>query len=504
MSFEEFKKGPAKKTHTSYRDSFLHMRPAPEFASGEVVLASTYRSVGSTISESKVPTLGREFSKKIAKDNRSHTPGRIDSDSWQGLITGTLRSPKQPNQSSKRFLQISPVVPDATIYSLSARLTTNSWNPGELVSRIIQFSKSSQHDSQSLWDKLFYSLCVDDNDDIWARFLQQEFEQWRGVEASESWKEPTQIKEVDAINEWRASPIDIPATQFSLDLEHVISLKSHLTRRQWVSMLESIIRLGSASHILWLCNANMVCFDLIKDALFGKPVPDIDVIKKKISVGEGYWRLGQYSSGTISQYSIGYIKARFGINLILYQLEKDFKATFNANCMSNLTEITKFLNWIASDSIRNNFDKASFENDYIEVIESDERLIAGKKGITANIAEFIRHSLGQRQTGEPGLDSYDQGYFLAKRGRSKSARWEVSLGPVSILTLVHVCTHDAKGPRTIDNLCDHLSKYGIDLKAQDVATSKLGTTLRNLGLVLDSPDAEGGMVLINPFELMVE
>ena len=32
----------------------------------------------------------------------------------------------------------------------------------------------------------------------------------------------------------------------------------------------------------------------------------------------------------------------------------------------------------------------------------------------------------------------------------------------------------------------------------------LGQTLRNLGLVLDSPDAEGGMVLINPFELMAE
>ncbi len=73
-----------------------------------------------------------------------------------------------------------------------------------------------------------------------------------------------------------------------------------------------------------------------------------------------------------------------------------------------------------------------------------------------------------------------------------------------MLALVHACTHNASGPRTIDNLCQHLSEYGIEIDAQEVADSMLGQTLRNLGLVLDSPDAEGGMVLINPFELMVE
>jgi len=80
----------------------------------------------------------------------------------------------------------------------------------------------------------------------------------------------------------------------------------------------------------------------------------------------------------------------------------------------------------------------------------------------------------------------------------------VSLGPVSVLALVHACTHNTRKPRTIDNLCQHLSEYGIEIDAQEVTDSMLGQTLRNLGLVLDSPDAEGGMVLINPFELMVE
>jgi len=76
----------------------------------------------------------------------------------------------------------------------------------------------------------------------------------------------------------------------------------------------------------------------------------------------------------------------------------------------------------------------------------------------------------------------------------------VSLGPVSVLSLVHSCTHGARGPKTIDNFCQHLGEYGIEISAQEVSDSMLGKTLRNLGLVLDSPDAEGGMVLVNPFE----
>ena len=52
--------------HQYYKDSFLHMRPAPEVATGEVVMASLYRQVGFVdLSESKVPTHGRALQKKL-------------------------------------------------------------------------------------------------------------------------------------------------------------------------------------------------------------------------------------------------------------------------------------------------------------------------------------------------------------------------------------------------------------------------------------------------------
>ena len=48
-------------------------------------------------------------------------------------------------------------------------------------------------------------------------------------------------------------------------------------------------------------------------------------------------------------------------------------------------------------------------------------------------------------------------------------------------------------------LCDHLSRYGILIGRDEVASSDLGQKLRLLGLVLDSPDAESGMLVLPPF-----
>jgi len=508
MSLEEYVKNPWKKgsVHKAYESSFLHMRPAPEYASGEVLLASTYRNVGfsnAEVSEGKVPTLGREFQKKIQSGKNLSETG-VNPEVWRRIITGTLRSPKQPNQTAKRFLQISPVVPDASIYSLSARLSANSWNPGALVARTIQFGELVEADAQALWDDIFQALSVNEDDDIWARFLQQEFVAWRSKYSENSWTKPNELKRDSAVKAWHESGIEIPATRFTKDFAQIVALKKYLTRRQWTSMLESIIRLGSASHILWICRVNEECFALMRDAIDGKPVPDEEDLKRSLGVDRAFWRYGQYSAGAVTEAATSFIKARAGINLLLHQLQETVDTDLDSTCLSNVNNIAEFLGWLASDKVRAAFSNKDFRRSYQEVIEADPRIVSGKKGISSNVKEFLQHALAQRQTAEVGLDSYDQGYFLAKKSTAKNSRWIVSLGPVSVLVLVHSCTHGARGPRTIDNLCQHLAQYGIEIDAQEVADSRLGQTLRNLGLVLDSPDAEGGMVLINPFELMAK
>jgi hypothetical protein len=357
-------------------------------------------------------------------------------------------------------------------------------------------------DVEEHWDQLFHSLSVDENDDIWARFLQQEFESWRSENVQNAWRKPSKLVRDKAVIDWHKSSVAIPATRFVKDLRQILSLKKHLTRRQWVSMVESILRLGAASHVMWLCRANHECFSLIRDAIDGKPAPTLQEIKGKLGMTSGFWRYGQHSGGTITEAATDFVKARAGINLALHQLDETFGAAVNPTCLSDVASISELICWLSTEDIRKKFDAVAFRSNYQDVIESDPRIVSGKKGISSNVKEFLQHVLGQRQTAESGLDSYDQGYYLAKKSNFKNSPWQVSLGPVSVLALVHSCTHNARGPRTIDNLCQHLKEYGVEIDAQEVADSMLGQTLRNLGLVLDSPDAEGGMVLVNPFELM--
>ena len=134
-----------------------------------------------------------------------------------------------------------------------------------------------------------------------------------------------------------------------------------------------------------------------------------------------------------------------------------------------------------------------------DTLENEARALLCKKGIGSNLMEFARHCLGQRKTASPLLRGYDQGYVLRKRGSSASSPWVVSLGPVSVLALTHCALAGMGGPRSIHRLVQHLAAYGVAVDRNDISGSDLGHQLRMLGLVLDSPDAESGMLLLPPF-----
>jgi hypothetical protein len=492
--------------HPAYASSYLHMRPAPEYANGEVILASTYRQLDSGdagISESKVPKLGRDFMRRLDREQRpaGHQNGtNIDPQDWRDVVTGALRSPKQPNQATKRFLQLSPIVPDATIYSLSARLSSNSWNPGALVEKVVQFGSKSSAEANDLWGDLFAALTVDDNDDLWARFLSQEFQSWRVEAHRDYFVKPGKMMSEGSIESWREVKAVAPAQRCVADLKSMIALKEHLTRRQWISMLESTLRVGCASHVMWVASENIAALNLFMRVINGES-PDDAIEGFSLEGAEPFLRLGQLSATPIRDLATGFVKARLGINLLLHLTQEINPALCPQTCLASRESMASFARDLPT--VMRDDRMGTFRREYQKLLESDNRLVMGKKGISANIIEFLRHSLGQRQTSEPGMDSYDQGYYLAKRGSHKTAHWEVAMGPVAVLSLVHACTHARVGTTNVEDFISHMSEYGIDIGGKEVERSSLGTTLRNLGLVLDSPDAEGGMAIISPFETVL-
>jgi hypothetical protein len=136
------------------------------------------------------------------------------------------------------------------------------------------------------------------------------------------------------------------------------------------------------------------------------------------------------------------------------------------------------------------------------------RLIDGKpdflrlnktSGWPTQVYFFIKGALAQRMTREPEKRHFDQGYWCAKSGPAKSAKWIFRVGPIGVLTMAHLARVRSGGAATANGLVNQFARYGIRVSLDEVTRGQVGTDLRHLGLVVDSPDAEGGMLIRTPF-----
>jgi hypothetical protein len=503
MSLEIYIEDPwkAEKSHIAYMDSAFAIRPAPEFATSEVVVSSLYRAIGfASFSERNVIQAGSLFQKASASTGPLPN-GSVSNDTWQTVLYNALASPKQSHQSSRRVLQMSPLVPDANLYSGSARLAGNPWNPGALLKRIIQMGCKSEGDASSLWSALFSALSVEPDDDAWARWLQEEFTRRKLPTTAATWQQvPWKQDEID-ISSADKSALKFPAQQFVIDIRSVIEAKSSMTRRQWISLFEAVVRIGAVSHVLWLCGVSSRLWEhafriLNETATVPDTVDDVQALL--FSSSKHHLNYGTVVLPAIKNIASSYLSARLGLNILLWQLEK---LEISVDALNSSEQILRFYRLVADRA--SELRDANVLGKYQELRDNVDhaRTLACKKGIGSNLLEFARHSLGRRQTAEATLRSYDQSYVLNKRGAANNSPWIVSLGPVALLALVHCCLRQYRGPRSVRHLSEHLALYGIALSVDNIGSSELGRQLRMLGLILDSPDAESGILLVPPFDL---
>lgn len=500
MNIADFKQAPWKTSHPKYKDSPLSISPAPEYASSEVLVASLYRTIGfEAASEGSVPQAGKELDRKIQKlrDKKSPSPegAIVDVDTWNTVLHGILESPKLPNQSSKRFLQVTPLVPGVALFSGSARLTSNSWPAGGLIRRMVSLGSVDHDAAQALWRDLFSALTVGNDDDVFARWLEQETTAW---ESTSSWGlVPIPASEAVSLSEADFQHVPfLPARQFVKDLRAIIEAKDAMTRRQWTSMLEAVLRLAGASHVAWLCNVQARTWRCLSESLVMKgPVGEAEARRDVFPSSAQYMTYGGKALHGLKDRASGYLAARLGINTLLWSLEE--AGTPYDGDISSSQGIAKLCEYIRGNNDK--LEKLHIWETFVDIREREARALNCKKGIGANLLEFARHILGQRQAAVPLLRGYDQGYVLKKNGSNSSSPWVVSLGPVAVLALVHCALAGMGGPRSIHRLGEHLAAYGIAVDRHDIARNDLGHQLRMLGLVLDSPDAESGMLLLPPF-----
>jgi len=472
------------------------MSPAPEYATSEVVLSSLYRVIGLPgVNERSVPPQGTRLQGLIRKARgkvSAPTVGTLDADAFDTLLNSVLESPKRSNQSAKRFLQVTPLVPQLALFSGSPRLVGNPWTPGMLVRRMVWLGSPDPATAEATWRSLFDALAVREDDDVFARFLQSEVEAWL--------PEPSWTFVPAPPNAMPSCP-DVgggafPARQFVQDLNSVVASKALLTRRQWTSCLEAVLRLGTVAHVIWLCELQSRVWTCLSEALNGAgPKSVADARARMFPIRFSFLPLSNKPLPGIRDSISRYLTARLGINATLWALEE--AGATPADVLGSADGLAE-----ACDQVRGccTGSRASDIREIVEeLVDRETRTLLCRKGIGSNINEFVTYSLQQRQTANPRLRGYDQGYLLRKKGTHASSPWIVSLGPVAAIALVHCSLSGVGGPRSVHRLAQHLAQYGVSMDHRGIPQNELGHQLRMLGLVLDSPDAESGMLLVPPF-----
>lgn len=514
MTMQEFEAKPTEKRHPVYEASLLYPTAA-EWSTGEVLLAAAYRRLLLGITESVVDL-----------ENIVRTPPLMPAavggrEVWMPLLTerGGIASPLRHGQfSPTASRQLMPLVPTvARIAGVLGKRPRSRWNPSNLLLETIG-AGSGKTGGEALVVALGEALDVTAADDVLARFVEDSLQQ--GLQALPPTPPPFRALSLDddrlrAHRSAGAGPKRFcPAERFCADLPAILSTKGLLTRRQWTVLVESLLRLGLGMHVLWTCNANIIIWRQVLSAASGDAPPTAGTVET--AVWESHdetmplLELGANAKPLIERMIEQYAYARTGLNLLLCKLDEEgvpwpdaSPLGFRSNPAKSAPEaIAEFLAHIHAhrQAIHTGDAGQWLRTRVSELFDSHEDLRAlaqRKSGYAKNLFEFARHSLGQIKADEPDQRCYDLSYLLAYTDERRPL--PVQPGPAMLVMLVHACCAvNPDIPVSLDDFRRHLGDYGLRVPAGELVHGKTGQDLSMLGLVVDSPDAAGGRLLVRP------
>lgn len=494
------------------KNSVFGIVPAPEFCDSDTILASLYRVLGfKNVKEADVINNGKTLLEKL--EDLAHKKEEISKtivkkpQIIQEMLTKVLSCPKSAStskQKHKTFIN-TPITPSIAIFSGTNNFGNRKpWVSGHLIKRMVILGSSSIDEANTLWNKLFLALDVTEEknedqlyiDDVYAVFIEKEIHNWLKVAGIEHKFEYIPINKEDnaeisfKLTHDQYNSLSFPAKQFVSDLCNLIALKPKLCRKEWICLIDSIIRLASVSHVLWLSNIHKYFHNKLHEALTKKVSPCTleEIFKLKF----------QYA--TSGEKVLPYVKELLGMT----------------------TTLNEELNFFCEIIGKNNFELRTLEdiNNLISIIstkspsilqrkrELDERLAIKSKeiqcssGAGSNKFEFVRYILGQRATSlDQQLQGYDQGFFLKKKGVASNSPFVFAIGDTALLAICH-CALSSNGnlsSKSITVLQEYMRNYGINISSDSIQNNELGQQLRLQGLLLDSPDAESSMQILPPF-----
>ncbi len=510
MSIDQFEANPTHKSagHPKYAQCFFVLQTMPENATSDALLGSLQRRLGNAVvAERDVWGCGSELMTKIERQRTRPAGALLDPISLRNVLLTHLDSPASASQAAARSLTLVPLVPELANYTAAVRLRGSPWNPGQLAAETIWCGSLHPSDAHEIWRALFDAFAVRPDDDAWARFVSQEITAWRVPRVAEKVQaraaEGAGPNPIGVATEDRPPPMggDVltssPARQFVLDLRRVISLRERMTRREWIAYIEALVRLGLVTHTQWLCQVHAAVWQELEEALRGRWRSEGVEGRMRAAIRRPLWNIGELYTGRSTSLARQYLRARYGLNLILYSLDAvDSDGVLGLRPPTDFSTLVTFTADLAALTARAGQGGMVMKR-LTTLLEGNPQVTSCRSGLTNNLREFWLYALAKRQVRHRSDAEYDQGAWCQKRGGERGP-WAVQPGPLALCLAAHCCATERGIGATVKDLQEYLLRYGIGSQQGDFIRGPLAPRMRGLGIVVDSPDAEGGMGILDP------
>ena len=314
------------------------------------------------------------------------------------------------------------------------------------------------------------------------------------------------VDELRGSNGWARYPGDWinllpahPASSFFQDIETLVQLEGLVTRRAWIGIMDCYLRLAISADMLWIGRMNRGLERLIRDAC---ELTRETQITKEWVVGRFLQdfcsiEIGGHCESILKQEVREFAKAQLFVRSYLELLPEDALQEVSENGGLSSLEGLASLAKVAQRSASSLLDEADSIRGQIIDDNPNMMSLKGRKTWTHQLYFALRYGLGQRSASEANRH-FDQGYWYRKSGPARAEPWHFEISPVGVTLMVHLVTA-GNFMATARDLQLKLHDYGIGVSMTEISRGSIGSSLRRLGLVTDSPDAEGGMVLRSPF-----
>lgn len=496
-------------------DSFFKLYRLPEQTRALEATASLIRSL-LDCSEAEGLASSKQFSSKIYDPEPNKKIPELDGcpQDWIGqilLAKGLEVPPSEREVPAKAgsVLTLVPLTPSIARHSCFTRKSGNAWNPGAYVVGMLRKGASTVEAAADLLARLAEAFAVVNNDsshrtDAWATLVETAA---LAITGDEPWSGEISFERLSAMDGWAEYPgkwvteLDAyPAGSFFRDIERIISLERLVTRRTWIGIVDCFVRLATSSDMLWVGRMNQALADMISQAAQQSDPSKLhrDWVIKFFQDSFRPLVIGGHCENILRQEVREFAKAQLLVSAYIDLLPKDvMDSVRNVGGLSTIEGLVLMAK--AAQRLPSNLlDEARSTRS--QVIDENPNMMSlkGQKTWTQQLYFALRYGLGQRSARSEANRHFDQGYWCRKSGPARSQSWHFEMSPIGIFLMVHLVTADGE-MATARDLQDKLGEYGIGVSMADISRGPIGSSLRSLGLVTDSPDAEGGMVLRSPF-----